>query len=164
MHRTIINSKQPSTQYPANEKKEKVNSPETNQKAISINTSNKQRRVIALVFRYCKSHSIKDIPTDIIQLIHQFYEGTVYWKIKGDEMKKFLNAENGDIIHNKSTIIIKDIEFECRLSPNGFKTRSKGDVLFYLQIIYVPQDIEYLIVCMKLDCETLNINYDFLRH
>ena len=34
-------------------------------------------------------------------------------------MKQFMNSENGDVMYNKSTIIIKDIEFKYTLSPNG---------------------------------------------
>ena len=67
----------------------------------------------------------ESILTDIIQLIHKLYEMNCYWRIQGDEMEKFLNAENGVILHNESTIIIKDLEFECTVCPNGWKAWAK---------------------------------------
>ena len=119
------------------------------------NHPNKQQSVILLVFGYCKSQFIHYIPMEIIQLIHQFYEATFYWKVHGvDEMEKFLNAKNTDVFHHESSIMIQDIDFECTLCPNGWRPWNKGVVEFYCEMKHVPDDIEYFTAFIELVCET----------
>ena len=133
------------------------------EKAKSLNQTTEQRSIIILVFRYCNANYKNDIPFEIIELIHRYYEANIYWRIKGDDMKQFLNAKNGDKMYNKYTINIQDIEFQCVLCPNGRRPRSKGSVAIYCEIKQYPQDIEYCIVSMKLVSESSNNNYTFLR-
>ena len=148
---------------PVNNNKSSKQHLKINKTKPKTNLTNKQQIIIFLVFGYCKAHSINKIPTDIIQLIHKFYEATFYWRVEGDEMDKFLNAKNGDVIHSKSTIIIRDIEFEVTLCPNGWRRRSEGGVEVYCEMKYVPDDVKYFTVRVELNCETTNIKRKVLR-
>ena len=114
------------------------------------NETKQQNRIICLIFAYCNKESSKMIPNEVIQLICEFYEATFYWRIQGDKLTEFMNAANGDIIHNESTIIIKGIEFECTLCPNGWRSQNKGIVAFYCEMKYVTDDVEYFTAFIKL--------------
>ena len=117
-------------------------------------TTLKQWRLRCLIFGYVKSNYVDNIPAEIIKIIQLLYDEHFYWKIQGDEMQKFLNTKNGQILYNKSTLTIKNIEFEFRLFPNGRKKNSMGFVHLCFLVKTMPSDIEQFILYLELSCDT----------
>ena len=126
-------------------------------------------KTTSLAAGYSRKHH-DCVPRDLILLIATFYNKYCYWTVKGDKLKKFLSTKNcapmkidrGDQIkqfaaeeHIKSTLLkIKDIEFECKLYPNGWNEHEKGYIQMWLGVKNVPSDIEYFIMSAEIGCDS----------
>ena len=120
-------------------------------------SSLQQKTTQLLTFGYCNEnyeHKTLSIPVEIKGIIQLFYDEFFYWKIKGNELKQYFNAKNGDVMHSPTTFKIKEIEFECTMCPDGWRSEDKGIATYYLEIKHLPSNIEYVRVYLELFCET----------
>ena len=93
---------------------------------------------------YIKQNYKNVTPMAINKLIQLFYDTYFYWKLTKNEMKQFLEAKNGEVIHPPKTFKIKDIKFELTLCPNGWKPSGKGYVQCFIEIKDMPSNIKYI--------------------
>eukprot|EP01084_Bolivina_argentea_P077422 140429_1 len=106
-------------------------------------------------FGYVHKHCTHNIPFVLIKLIKLFYDEYFYWNFKDEQMKKFLNAKNGDIIYSKTKWKINDIECQCTMCPNGWLSHEIGWVQFYLELVHLPSYIKNITFCVELMSETI---------
>ena len=120
-----------------------------------LTMSHKSKQQQLLTFGYVRKNYALFIPFVIIKLIKLFYDEYFYWHIKGDEMVKFKQAQNGDILYPKSTIKFNDIVFQCTLCPNGWKSNNDGRVQFYAETKSIPKHVANITFVTELACETI---------
>eukprot|EP01084_Bolivina_argentea_P077423 140430_1 len=108
-------------------------------------------------FGYVHKHCTHNIPFVLIKLIKLFYDEYFYWNFKGEQMKKFLNAKNGDVIYSKTKLKINDIEFQYKMCPNGWSSQDIGCVQFKLKLVYLPSYIKNITIYVELMSETIPV-------
>ena len=118
-----------------------------------------------LTFGYAKENYTDkcSIPDAINQVIQSFYDEYFYWRIQGNQMKEFVNANNGDILHCPTTFSIKGIEFEFTLCPDGWKEDHSGFTEIYIEVKHKPSNIEYFRLSVILSCETSQMTLKFMK-
>ena len=125
--------------------------------------SAQQQRTELLIFGHSNEIYDGDIPDVINHVIQLFYDDYFYWRVQNDQMKQFVNAKNGDIIHCSSTFKIKGIEFECTLCPAGWKEDNAGNTEIYLEVKHKPSNIQYFRLSVILNCETTKMTLKFMK-
>ena len=113
-----------------------------------------QSKLQLLMFGYIRTNYNNDTPMEIKKLIQLFYDEYFRWKLQGDELQKFLNTNNGQMLVNKSTFTIKGFEFECGIYPNGRGKKSIGFVQFCISLKTMPSGIRQVIMFLELACNT----------
>ena len=124
-----------------------------------------QHKVELLAFGYCHENysDMHIFPDALSKIVELFYNECNYWKIQGEVMDKFLNAKVGEAIYPPTTLTIKDIEFGCRLYPDGWKADTKNFACFYIVVKKIPSNIEYFRVSAEASCETSMMTKRFMR-
>eukprot|EP01084_Bolivina_argentea_P105302 188528_1 len=116
------------------------------------------KRESLLAFGYVKNMYIGAIPVPLIELIQLFYDDSTWmcWVLNDTQLNQLKHARDKEIICSQ-LIIIKEIQFEILLYPNGTFCRSTEDcVVFGLRMKYLPPNIEYYEFYREINCETAN--------
>ena len=117
--------------------------------------SHKSKQQELVTFGYVRENYALFIPFVIIKLIKLLYDEYFYWHIKGDEVVKFKQAETGDVLYPKSCIKFNDMEFQCTLCPNGWKSNTAGRVQIYAETKSIPTHVDNVTFLTELACETI---------
>ena len=109
----------------------------------------------SLVSGYTRQNYLLFIPLVIVKIIEALHDEYFRWTIKGDELVKFRQARNGQIIYPKSCIKINDIKFELRICPNGWKDYAAGSIQCFAEIKYLPDHVANVTFYTEIGCITI---------
>ena len=123
--------------------------------------SSRKQKAELLTYGYVKENYNHGTPMVIHKLIELFYDKYYHWKIHKDGMKRFLAAK--DKIYAPSSFIVNDIEFKCKLYPNGWNEYFKGMVQICVEVTKIPSDIESFVISADIGCDTISRNDKFVR-
>eukprot|EP01083_Nonionella_stella_P065952 173258_1 len=112
--------------------------------------------------RDCCLNLSLDIPTDISNSIVVWYYDITTWKIKGEQLHKFLSLKNGESIYSNPFTIDK-ITFHCSLCPSGWKSNQKGFVQYYLEVKKLPKNMSSFTVYFEFYCYETRSSWKGIR-
>ena len=117
-----------------------------------------------LVTGYISNYALLDIPEDITNLCHVFYDDVIYWKCSQKYIKKCIlshNINTGAAIRGPSFIGEKDIEYEFIIYPKGSQPLYNGycEIFFRVKNTNFENEIEKLILYFELGCIETNTEY-----
>ena len=84
-----------------------------------------------LTHAYVRKNTKSAIAMPLLKPIQLFHDKYFYFRIKNSKIKKFVTAKNGDLFYSK-TFVIKGVQFECLLYPNGYSIENEGYVDIYI--------------------------------
>ena len=74
------------------------------------------------------------VPFDLCQLFVLFYNETVYWTLKDEDLDNFFKCSLGEYIDGQE-FQIKEVPFKLQIYPNGNEKSVEGHVYLSLQIL-----------------------------
>ena len=103
------------------------------------------------------------IPMALNDLCLSLYNENIHIIFQSEKMPKFLSMDNHKCIYSKRVIKYKDIELCCSICPNGWTTKDKGKVIFYLERKAIPQNIKSITFICKMACPQTNTQYQMTK-
>ena len=83
------------------------------------------------------------IPTPLTKMIQNFYDLYIHNHFVNKKFHQFLNSKINQSIDGKS-ITIKGCTFKSSFNPNGWSKNTQNQCGYFLELINLPQDIEYI--------------------
>ena len=100
---------------------------------------------------YIRNNCIHSVPVPINRLIQTFWAEHIWFTLKGNKLKQFLNANIGDIIRGKA-FKIGDITGYTMLFPNGRGRSNDAGFVQYLLELTIPSNVKAMAVHFELYC------------
>ena len=113
-----------------------------------------------LVFGYVRTNFKDNVPVAISHLLFRaFHDDNIYMKFNGDKLKDLLSMNNHTSIYSKF-VRYKGMELHCSIAPNGWSSKDKGQVIFYLEAKSIPDNIKSVTFITKMFCVQTNTKYE----
>eukprot|EP01083_Nonionella_stella_P087819 244463_1 len=88
-------------------------------------------------------------PVDVIAILVSMMNPIFYWHIPPKKMNQFLSTKHSESNRSES-FDVNDVQYFCRLFPNGFSNQNRGSVMFYLEIQFFPEHIDSMTIYFEL--------------
>eukprot|EP01084_Bolivina_argentea_P082223 148877_1 len=122
--------------------------------------STQQHMSELLAFGYVHRAYNGIVSAQLIKLMQLFYDDWIYWVLKDDKLKQFVNTKYNEKIICPKSFKFKDIQFEMYSYPTGCDPEQfHGSVVIVLKTKHMSTNIESFEFYSEIKCEPLSCLY-----